>query len=116
MNEVFELIFDMFGNVIGWLKAIPITENVSLFDFSVAILVMSIVIVAFVPIVSVGSTNYVNETLKAERAQQERELAEQRQAQRELSSREYGLLSRRGKESVLTFMEQDYKDKYGGRE
>lgn len=57
MTEVFNVIFDMFGNVIGWLKAIPITENVSMFDFSLAILILTIVAVAFVPLVRVGMTS-----------------------------------------------------------
>ena len=72
MDSVFNLIFDMFGQVINWLKLIPVWNNVSLFDFSIVILIMSIVIVAFVNIVPVGSTNYVNDTLKAERQAQER--------------------------------------------
>lgn len=57
MTEVFNVIFDMFGSVIGWLKQIPITQNVSMFDFSLAILVLTIVAVAFVPLVNVGSTS-----------------------------------------------------------
>lgn len=109
MNEVFDLIFTMFGNVVEWLKQIPISDSVSLFDFSIAILIMTIVVVAFVPVVSVGSTNYVNETLKAERAQQERE---QRELQYErdrldsqIESRKYGLKSRNQKIAYIKSME-----------
>ncbi len=57
MTDVFNIIFDMFGSVIGWLKQIPITTNVSLFDFSLAILILTIVAVAFVPLVKVGMTS-----------------------------------------------------------
>ena len=70
MTSVFNLLFDLFESVIGFMKKIPLTQNVSLFDFSIAILIMSIIIVAFVPIVQVGSTNYVNETLENERIKQ----------------------------------------------
>lgn len=56
MTEVFNVIFDMFGTVIGLLKQIPITQNVSLFDFSVAILILTIASVAFVSVVAVGNT------------------------------------------------------------
>ena len=70
MTEVFNIIFTLFENVISWLKQIPLTQNVSLFDFSIAILILSIVVVAFIPLVSVGSTNYVNDTLRSERAAQ----------------------------------------------
>lgn len=72
MSSVFNLLFDLFESVIGFLKEIPLTQNVSLFDFSIAILIMSIIVVAFVPLVQVGSTNYVNDTLKAERAEQDK--------------------------------------------
>jgi|GEM_PF-6292454 len=57
MDSVFDLIFDFFGQVISWLKLIPVWDNVSLYDFSIAILIMSIVIAAFVNVVGVGSTD-----------------------------------------------------------
>lgn len=60
MTDVFNIIFDMFGNVIGWLKQIPITQNVSLFDFSIAILILTITATAFVSVVRVGSTGSVS--------------------------------------------------------
>lgn len=56
MDSVFNVIFRMFAVVIDALKTIPVWNNVSLFDFSIAILIMSIVIVAFVNIVPVGAT------------------------------------------------------------
>ncbi len=56
MTDVFNVIFDMFGTVIGLLKQIPITQNVSLYDFSVAILILTIASVAFVSVVAVGNT------------------------------------------------------------
>lgn len=54
MNEIFNLLFDMFGNFLDYLKIIPVWENVSLYDFSVAILILTILAVAFVPIVAIG--------------------------------------------------------------
>lgn len=107
MNEIFDLLFSMFGSVIGWLKEIPVWNNVSLYDFSIGILIMSIVIVAFVPIVSVGSTNYVNETLNAERIAQRKS----EQEESKIESREYGLLSRSQKRVYLNEM----KDKRGNK-
>ena len=85
MTSVFNLLFNLFESVIGFMKEIPLTQNVSLFDFSIAILIMSIIVVAFVPIVQVGSTNYVNETLKSERAQHNEEV---RQADRDARENE----------------------------
>lgn len=70
MVDVFNIIFQLFNMTITSFKKIPLTENVSLYDFSIAILILSIVVVAFVPIVKVGSTDYVNDTLRSERAQQ----------------------------------------------
>lgn len=70
MDSVFNLIFGMFSQTIDWLKLVPVWNNISLYDFSIVILIMSIVIVALVNVVPVGSTNYVNDTLKKERALQ----------------------------------------------
>lgn len=56
MSQVFEIIFDMFGQVIIWLKMIPVVDGVSLFDFLLAVLILTITIVAFVPLVAVGGT------------------------------------------------------------
>ncbi len=53
MDSVFDLIFNLFNSVIGWLKEIPVSDDLSLFDFSIAILIMSIVAVAFVSVVQV---------------------------------------------------------------
>ncbi len=56
MADVFDLIFSLFSNIVEWLKSVPLSDNVSLFDFSIAITIFTIVIVAFVPVVSIGST------------------------------------------------------------
>lgn len=56
MTDVFNVIFDIFGTVIDLLKRIPITQNVSLYDFSIAILILTIASVAFVSVVAVGNT------------------------------------------------------------
>lgn len=74
MTEVFNVIFDMFGSVIGWLKQIPITQNVSMFDFSLAILILTIVAVAFVPLVRVGMTSPTVDSA-AERIDESRTMA-----------------------------------------
>lgn len=64
MQQVFDLIFYIFENVFVWLKSIPVFTNyitnttVSLFDFSIGIIVMSLVIVAFVPLVKTGAYTY----------------------------------------------------------
>lgn len=58
MNEIFNLIFSIFGQVIVWLKQIPVWENVSLFDFSVALIILTIVLCAFVPVVAIGGSNW----------------------------------------------------------
>lgn len=101
MNEIFNLLFSMFGSVIGWLKEIPVWNNVSLYDFSIGILIMTIVIAAFVPIVSVGSTNYVNETLKAEKVQHEREVRQAENDARVYENRRYQLMSKKEKKEFL---------------
>ncbi len=54
MDSVFDLIFNMFNSVIGWLKEIPVSNDLSLFDFSIAILIMSITALAFVSVVRIG--------------------------------------------------------------
>ena len=57
MSDVFNLIFNLFGNIVSFLKRIPLSSGVSLYDFSIGIFVMSVTIVAFVPIVRSGSSN-----------------------------------------------------------
>lgn len=59
MSKVFDLIFNIFGSVVGFMQRIPLSDNVSLYDFSVAVLILSFVVVAFVPRVMVGSTSSV---------------------------------------------------------
>lgn len=101
MTSVFNLLFDLFESVIGFMKEIPLTQNVSLFDFSIAILIMSIIVVAFVPIVQVGSTNYVNETLKAERVQHEKEVRQADNENRVYENRRYQLMTKKQKQEFL---------------
>ena len=48
MSDVFDLIFDLFEWVVISLRSIPLSENVSLFDFSFALIIMSISISALV--------------------------------------------------------------------
>lgn len=67
MSSVFDLIFDIFESVVGFLKDIPLTSSISLYDFSLAILILSITAVALIPVVRVGSFT-VNENVKAYRA------------------------------------------------
>lgn len=57
MSDVFNLIFNLFGQVISFMRQIPLSNNVSLFDFSIAIFIMTVTIVAFVPLVRSGSSN-----------------------------------------------------------
>lgn len=101
MTFVFNLLFDLFESVIGFMKEIPLTQNVSLFDFSIAILIMSIIVVAFVPIVQVGSTNYVNETLKAEKIQHEKEVRQADNENRVYENRRYQLMTKKQKQEFL---------------
>lgn len=68
MSDVFNLIFNIFGKVISFLKEIPLSDNVSLFDFSVALFVMSVTIVAFVPLVRTGSSNVSGRSRRSERS------------------------------------------------
>ena len=101
MDSVFNVIFRMFSVVIDALKTIPVWNNVSLFDFSIAILIMSIVIVAFVNVVPVGSTNYVNDTLKAEREADRQAQREVARAERLEENRRYNLMSKTEKRNYL---------------
>lgn len=64
MDSVFDLIFNMFGQVVVFMKEIPLSDNVSLYDFSLALFIMTITIVAFVPLVRTGSSNNVNNTIR----------------------------------------------------
>lgn len=64
MSDVFDLIFSMFSSFISFMKEIPLSDNVSLFDFSLALFIMTITIVAFVPLVRTGSSNNVNNSIR----------------------------------------------------
>ena len=71
MSDVFDLIFNMFGQVVSFMKEIPLSDNVSLYDFSISVFIMTVTIVAFVPLVRTGSSNNVNNTIR-ERNRNER--------------------------------------------
>ena len=73
MTSVFDLIFDLFQVVIHFLKQIPITQNVSLFDFSVALLIMTLTVVAFVPAIRVGPTNTTFDIIRSDKFRSERD-------------------------------------------
>lgn len=60
MSSIFDLIFDLFGWVVTSLRSIPLTENVSLFDFSFALIIMSITITAVVVTAKVGGSGISN--------------------------------------------------------
>lgn len=77
MKDVFNLIFSLFGNVVEFLKAIPVADNVSLYDFSLALLILSIVVVAFVPRVFVGSMGETQRNI--EQAHADKKYAEERE-------------------------------------
>lgn len=68
MSDVFNLIFNIFGKVISFLKEIPLSDNVSLFDFSIALFIMTVTIVAFVPLVRTGSSNVSGRSRRSERS------------------------------------------------
>ncbi|MBQ3524542.1 MAG: hypothetical protein IJA43_08840 [Clostridia bacterium] len=48
MSNIFDLIFSLFEWVISSLRSIPLSDNVSLFDFSFALLIMGITLSAVV--------------------------------------------------------------------
>lgn len=48
MTNIFDMIFYLFEWVVSSLRSIPLSENVSLFDFSFALLIMGITLSAVV--------------------------------------------------------------------
>lgn len=60
MTQVFDLIFNLFDWVVVSLKSIPLTDNVSMFDFSLSLFIMSIVLTAVVVTVKVGAGGISN--------------------------------------------------------
>ena len=72
MDEVFNLLFTCFERIVSVMRSIEIFSGVDLLTFSIAIVIMSIVIVGVLNVVKTGPTNaqgyYKSEKQKAERA------------------------------------------------
>ena len=70
MDEVFNLLFTCFERIVSVMRSIEIFAGVDLLTFSVAIVIMSIVIVGVLNVVKTGPTNaqgyYKSEKHKAE--------------------------------------------------
>ena len=71
MDGVFNLIFTCFERIVSVMRSIEIFAGVDLLTFSIAIVIMSIVIVGVLNVVKTGPTNaqgyYKSERQKAER-------------------------------------------------
>ena len=71
MSKVFDLLFTCFGRIVSVMRSIEIFAGVDLLTFSIAIVIMSIVIVGVLNVVKTGPTNaqgyYKSERQKAER-------------------------------------------------
>lgn len=78
MSQVFDLLFTCFERIVSVMRSIEIFAGVDLLTFSIAIVIMSIVIVGVLNVVKTGPTNaqgyYRSEKHKAE----EREKRSQR--------------------------------------
>lgn len=74
MSQVFDLLFMCFEKIVAVMKSIEIFDGVNLLTFSIAIIIMSIVIVGVLNVVKTGPTNsqgyYKSEKQKAERRAQ----------------------------------------------
>lgn len=70
MSQVFDLLFVCFEKIVAVMKSIELFAGVDLFTFSIAIVIMSIVIVGVLNVVKTGPTNaqgyYKSEKHKAE--------------------------------------------------
>ena len=70
MIQVFDLIFTCFERIVSVMRSIDIFAGVDLLTFSIAIVIMSIVIVGVLNVVKTGPTNaqgfYKSEKHKAE--------------------------------------------------
>lgn len=70
MDEVFNLLFTCFERIVVVMRSIEIFAGVDLLTFSIAIVIMSIVIVGVLNVVKTGPTNaqgyYKSEKHKAE--------------------------------------------------
>lgn len=71
MSQVFDLLFTCFERIVLVMRSIEIFAGVDLLTFSIAIVIMSIVIVGVLNVVKTGPTNaqgyYKSERQKAER-------------------------------------------------
>ena len=71
MTQVFDLLFTCFERIVSVMRSIEIFAGVDLLTFSIAIVIMSIVIVGVLNVVKTGPTNaqgyYKSERQKAER-------------------------------------------------
>lgn len=70
MSQVFDLLFVCFEKIVAVMKSVEIFAGVDLLTFSIAIVIMSIVIVGVLNVVKTGPTNaqgyYKSEKSKAE--------------------------------------------------
>lgn len=70
MSQVFDLLFVCFQKIVAVMKSVEIFAGVDLLTFSIAIVIMSIVIVGVLNVVKTGPTNaqgyYKSEKSKAE--------------------------------------------------
>lgn len=70
MSSVFDLLFMCFEKIVAVMKSIEIFDGVNLLTFSIAIIIMSVVIVGVLNVVKTGPTNaqgyYNKEKHKAE--------------------------------------------------
>lgn len=57
MSSVFDLLFMCFEKIVAVMKSIEIFDGVNLLTFSIAIIIMSIVIVGVLNVVKTGPTN-----------------------------------------------------------
>ena len=71
MSQVFDLLFTCFERIVAVMRSIDIFAGVDLLTFSIAVVIMSIVIVGVLNVVKTGPTNaqgyYKSERQKAER-------------------------------------------------
>ena len=70
MSQVFDLLFTCFERIVSVMRSIEIFAGVDLLTFSIAVVIMSIVIVGVLNVVKTGPTNaqgyYKSEKHKAE--------------------------------------------------
>lgn len=55
MSDVYDIFFLLFNTVVSSMKKIPIANGVSVYDFSLALIILSIVAIAIIPVVKIGS-------------------------------------------------------------